>query len=300
MEIKQLEYFRAIVEAGTISGAARTLHMTQPPLSYQMKMLEEELQVQLFVRGTKRIALTEAGEALYIRAGSLLAMADITKREVVKASQAATLHIGMTPSTVSMMAEQVAAFSERYPGVHFDIHEGSTFTLRSELENGVVDLTTLRTPISLSGFTAKSLVREPLLAMMTPKRLKASGLRLDASGMTAQPETGQSVSLSALSKERLILSHRYRKYMLNAFEESGLSCDIYYECEDARTAMTLAEMGVGIAILPASMQQLTDQVVVCAISGADLTTEILLAWREEKLSPEVQAFIQMVQENVDI
>ena len=62
MELKQLEYFRAIVDAGTISGAARDLHMTQPPLSYQIKMLEEELQVPLFLRGKKRITLTEAAE----------------------------------------------------------------------------------------------------------------------------------------------------------------------------------------------------------------------------------------------
>ena len=61
MEIKQLEYFHAIVDEGNVSAAARALHMTQPPLSYQMKMLEEELQVQLFIRGTKRITLTEAG-----------------------------------------------------------------------------------------------------------------------------------------------------------------------------------------------------------------------------------------------
>ena len=86
MDVKQLEYFRAIVDAGTISGAARVLHMTQPPLSYQVKMLEEELQVQLFLRGTKKITLTEAGKTLYDRAGSLLTMADITKREVIKAS----------------------------------------------------------------------------------------------------------------------------------------------------------------------------------------------------------------------
>ena len=72
MDVKQLEYFRAIVDAGTISGAARVLHMTQPPLSYQVKMLEEELQVQLFLRGTKKITLTEAGKTLYDRAGSLL------------------------------------------------------------------------------------------------------------------------------------------------------------------------------------------------------------------------------------
>lgn len=105
MDVKQLEYFRAIVDAGTISGAARVLHMTQPPLSYQVKMLEEELQVQLFLRGTKKITLTEAGKTLYDRAGSLLTMADITKREVIKASQAATIHIGFTPSTVSMMSD---------------------------------------------------------------------------------------------------------------------------------------------------------------------------------------------------
>ena len=60
MEIRQLEYFRAVVEEGTVSGAAKVLKMTQPPVSYQMKMLEEELNVQLFFRGTKKITLTEA------------------------------------------------------------------------------------------------------------------------------------------------------------------------------------------------------------------------------------------------
>ena len=72
MELRQLEYFRAIVDAGTISGAARVLHMTQPPLSYQIKMLEEELQVPLLIRGTKKITLTEAGKTLYEQAGTLL------------------------------------------------------------------------------------------------------------------------------------------------------------------------------------------------------------------------------------
>ena len=83
--------------------------MTQPPLSYQIKMLEEELGVKLFVRGAKNTTLTEAGKALYIRAGSLLTMADITKREVIKANEVATIHIGLAPSTVSMMAKQFNA-----------------------------------------------------------------------------------------------------------------------------------------------------------------------------------------------
>ena len=135
MEIRQLEYFRAIVDAGTISGAARELHMTQPPLSYQMKMLEEELQVPLFIRGMKHITLTEAGKTLYEQAGKILMLSEVTKREVIKSSQAATIHIGMTPSTVSMMSHYLMRFAKSHPNIHFDIHEGSTFTMRDQLEN---------------------------------------------------------------------------------------------------------------------------------------------------------------------
>ena len=140
MEIKQLEYFRAIVEAGTISGAARELHMTQPPLSYQIKMMEEELKVSLFLRGTKRITLTEAGKTLYEQAEKILTLTELTKSEVLKSSQATTLHIGMTPSTVSMMSNYLQQFARRYPQIRFDIHEGSTFTLKEQLENTRVQL----------------------------------------------------------------------------------------------------------------------------------------------------------------
>ena len=163
MEIRQLEYFRAVVEEGTVSGAAKVLKMTQPPVSYQMKMLEEELNVQLFFRGTKKITLTEAGKVLYARSGSILKMLDVTKREVVKASQSATIHIGITPSTVLMMSEYIERFSKQYPGIHFDIHEGSTFNLKEQLEKHMIDITTLRTPITMNGCKTKRLIREKLL-----------------------------------------------------------------------------------------------------------------------------------------
>ena len=284
MELKQLEYFRAIVDAGTISGAARELHMTQPPLSYQMKMLESELQVPLFLRGTKRIVLTEAGKTLYEQAGNLLMLADLTKREVIKSSQAATLHIGMTPSTVSMMSDYLLRFARKYPQVHFDVHEGSTFTLKDQLENRMIDLTTLRTPIALNGCETRSLAKESLLAMAVPEYPLLKGR--------------SSIRLQELSEQPLILSHRYRKYMLTAFERAGLVCDIYFACEDARTAMTMAEKGLGIAILPASMLELSDRLKSCTISNADLTTEILLAWRKGRLPAEIQDFLNLWEEDL--
>lgn len=278
MEMKQLEYFCSIVEAGTISGAAKALHMTQPPLSYQMKMLEDELEVQLFLRGTKKITLTEAGVALYERAESLLKMADITKREVFRIGTAATIHIGITPSSVSMMAEYLARFAQKFPAIHFDIHEGSTFALREQLENQVVDITTLRTPLIIKGYETKSLATEKLLIMALPAH-------------EIMQQDPQNLTLKTLSQYKIILSRRYRSYVLSAFEKKGIFCDIYCECQDARTALTLAENGLGVAVLPASMQKLTSRVVCREIIDADLTTEILLAWRKERLPAEVQEFL---------
>ena len=101
------------------------------------------------------------------------------------------------------------------------------------------------------------------------------------------------ITLEELSEQKLILSHRYRSYLLSAFEKKGLLCDIYCECEDARTAMTLAEKGLGIAILPASMHKLSDQMKSCDILDADLTTELLLAWRKGRMPEEVKAFLEM-------
>ena len=279
MELRQLEYFRAIVDSGTISGAARELHMTQPPLSYQMKMLEAELQVPLFLRGTKKITLTEAGKTLYEQAGKLLMMSELTKREVVKSGQEATLHIGMTPSTVSMMSDYLIQFAEKYPQVHFDIHEGSTFILKEQLENQQIDLTTLRTPVVLNGCETRLLAKETLMAMANPECQMLQGCA--------------SITLSQLAKQPLILSHRYQKYMSSAFEQAGLVFDFYCTCEDARTALTMAEKGLGIAILPDSMLQFSDKMKGCSISDADLSTEILLAWKKGRQSDEVRDFLKL-------
>lgn len=266
MEIKQLEYFRAIVDEGTISGAARALHMTQPPLSYQMKMLEEELQVRLFARGSKHIRLTEAGKALYVRAESLLTMTDITKREVIKVSQATTIHLGVTPSTVNMMAKYLVKYTSHHPDIRFVIHDGSTFTLKDELENGILDVTTLRTPIALNGFCSKLL------------RQEQEGLR--------------ELTLEELAGHHLILSKRHRKYVLSIFEKHGLSCDVYYECEDARTAMSLAASGLGTAILPASMRGQSEKICPIPIAEKELITDVLLVWRNEEHSDVVESFIR--------
>ena len=177
-----------------------------------------------------------------------------------------------------MMSHYLMRFAKSHPNIHFDIHEGSTFTMRDQLENRILDLTTLRTPITLRGCETKTLAEERLLAMAVPEFPLLKGRT--------------SLHLQELSEQPLILSHRFQKYIASKFEEAGLVCDIYLACEDARTAITMAERGMGIAILPTSMLELSDKLKSCEVCDADFTTEVLLAWRKSRISSEIQEFLE--------
>ena len=131
-------------------------------------MLEEELGVKLFVRGAK-ILLLQKLKSIIHKSWKSAHNGRYYKREVIKANEAATIHIGLAPSTVSMMAKQFKIYAVKHPEIHFDIHEGSTFTLKDQLENRVVDITTLRTPISVNGFASRTLMTDELCAMLSSK-----------------------------------------------------------------------------------------------------------------------------------
>ena len=104
MDIRQMKYFKTIVEEGTISKAAKKLHMAQPPLSMQLKQLEEELSVILLKRGNKQIELTEAGNRFYKRCLQILDLTEITKNELKESFQD-VLRIGITSSNGGLIQQ---------------------------------------------------------------------------------------------------------------------------------------------------------------------------------------------------
>ena len=108
-----------------------------------------------------------------------------------------------------------------------------------------------------------------------------------------QEEEGlRELTLEELAGHHLVLSKRHRKYVLSIFEKHGLSCDVYYECEDARTAMSLAASGLGTAILPASMRGQSEKICPIPIAEKELITDVLLVWRNEEHSDVVESFIR--------
>ena len=100
MELKQLSHFVTVVKEGTISGAARKLNLSQPPLSTQMKQLEDEFGCVLFERGSRKIQLTEAGQLLYERAVTMLELSEATRRELLDYNSGLTgaLRLGVVSS----------------------------------------------------------------------------------------------------------------------------------------------------------------------------------------------------------
>ena len=126
MDLKQLSYFTAIVDEGSISAAAKKLHISQPPLSHQMKSLECELGVILFDRGLRSITLMDAGKLLYTRAKTILDMTSATKMEInnLGSGLSGTLRIGMvSSSSIGYIARKLRDFQEIYPEVTYQIDE---------------------------------------------------------------------------------------------------------------------------------------------------------------------------------
>ena len=281
MDLRQLEYFREIADTGSINEAARRLNMSQPPLSYQLRLLEEELGVRLFERSSQGVTLTEAGTLLYSRAGELLSYADSTKQEVERFGRRRILRLGLTSSTVAPMIPFIAEYAWRNPEASFEVHDGTTFSLFNSLLAGIIDVSVVRTPLRLDEVEHTVLCTEPMIAVSAPAEETTRRSRAALSELTGRP---------------LIVYRRYEKLITDAFAAYALEADFFCVCDDARGAVLWAKAGLATAILPASMSSLCTGLDIREIDEKALETQILLIWRKgKKPLPAVQDFIAVCQ-----
>lgn len=146
MEFRELECFLAIIEHGTISGAAQALHVAQPSLSRQMREMEERLGRTLFLRGNRRITLTEEGMILQKRAEELIQLRKRTESEIesMGADISGDIYIGAAETkAVHYITQTATALRTRYPDVHFHITSGDTNDTLYQLEQGLIDFALL-------------------------------------------------------------------------------------------------------------------------------------------------------------
>lgn len=279
MELRQLEYFCRIAESGSIHEAARRLNMSQPPLSYQLKQLEQELHTALLVRTSKGVELTEAGQMLYRRANSLLEYARSTSREVSEAGRKRVLRLGITSTTVPTILPDVSRFAQQYPDVNFEVRDGTTFTLLQQLLDGIIDVSVARTPLRLENVESMLLSTEPMIAVFPPH---------------SRTETDGALGLRHLLGCPLILYRRYESLILEEFSRQNIQPDIFCVCDDARDAMLWVEAGLATAIFPQSMRSLCAGLQMQMLEEPALETQTVLIWKKGgQVSPVVQEFLQI-------
>ena len=279
MELRQLEYFQEIANTGSINEAARKLNMSQPPLSYQIRQLENELNVQLFERTHKGVILTAAGKLLYDRAASLLDYARSTELEVSQTGKKRVLRIGITPTTVGTVMPFIAEFSKKNPDVNFEVHDGITYTLYDYLQEGIIDISVVRTPLRLDDVESAVLHSEPMIAVSNPEM---------------PSERRKLLILEDLVHRPLILYRRYEKLIMDAFHAQNLVPEVFCLCDDARGATLWVKEGLATAIFPQSMEPLCEGLTCQVLDEPDLVTKILLIWQKgRKPTAVVQDFMDV-------
>ncbi|MDU4962205.1 MAG: LysR family transcriptional regulator [Sporomusaceae bacterium] len=291
MELRQLRYFLAVAEEGHITKAAERLHITQPPLSQQLILLERELGVKLLERDKKRIALTEAGHALRKRAEQMLELMRTTLIEIeeVAAGVSGTLMIGaITSSGRSIIPSCLQRFHAFYPKVSFDLRQGDTLAILELLQAGIIELGVVRFPFDGTAYDFIALPEEPMVAVAT------------ASVFPDGSEAG--LALDQLRSEPLLIHRRHEISVLDYCRQMNFEPRILCTSDDITPLLILAERGTGVAIVPQSSVHLFagSPLLVRAITQPLIVTVRAVIWRKKRmLSPVAAAFIEMLQLSVD-
>ncbi len=233
MDIKQMIYFKTIVEEGTISKAAQTLHIAQPPLSIQLKLLEDELGVQLLKRGHRKVELTSAGKLFYKRCLQIITLSEITKHELKETNQE-ILHLGITSSNGALM-KQIQPYLISQPKLSYHIHEGSTYELIDLLLSHNIDLGIVRTPFDQSQVNVYPYRSEAMIAVGKKEFINDSMKRM---------KNYQNIPL--------IIHQRYLSLISDHCLRLHFHPLIKMSCDDCRTSLLWAQLGLGVAIIPES------------------------------------------------
>lgn len=288
MDIRQLKYFITVVEEGTVTGAARKLNMTQPPLTAQLHSLEEELGCSLFSHKSRRLQLTEAGRLFYKRACTIIGTCDAAINEMnhFRRGITGTLRIGAVSSVEqTLFVGWIGEFARSHQLIQFELYSANTYQLLEQLRLGQLDLAFVRTPFSASSVDILPIAKETMTVVGKKEFFSENEI-----------EKGL-LSLSELAAKPLILYRRWHNVLTARFESAGCTPKIRCFNDSAETTLALANEGIGVGILPASgiHHPLAPGTVLCSIDDSALHTEISLICRSRKnLSKVAEDFWEMM------
>jgi DNA-binding transcriptional LysR family regulator len=290
MELRHLKYFVAVAEELNFSRAAERLGIAQPPLSQQIRRLEDELGVPLFLRTRRRVELTDTGRAILAEARAALAQAErianLARRAA--AGEAGVLRLGFSSSALyTVLPEILRAFRARAPAVTLSLLERTSEEQVHLLAAGALDAGFIRLPIESAApsLAVRSVLREPLLAaLVRDHRLSRAG----------------AVAVRALEREPFIMVARQaapglHDQIIALCAHGGFRPTIAHEAAELSTIIGLVSAGLGVAIVPSSARTLSPgRVTYRALKPAGSMTEMAVAYEKGNRSRVLANFLDLV------
>ena len=293
MELRHLRYFIAVAEEGHITRAAERLGIQQPPLSLQIKAMEQELDVQLFRRKARGVELTDAGRALLDDARTIIANLDHafeTTRRTARGEQG-NICVGVTPTCMyhPFVPQVIRAFREAFPRVLLKLEESRSTELFQRVADERIDAAFVRIPpADPGGLVLDELLEEPMVVALPDGHALARG------------NSNTAIALKALANETFIIyggqhGPGIHAVAFRAFQAAGFSPAVGQQAPHLASTLNLVAVGLGVSFVPASLQRMRmDGVAYRRLEGSvKLAAALNLASRRGDPSVVVRNFREL-------
>ena len=296
MELRHLRYFLAVAEERHMTRAAARLGLQQPPLSQQIRALENELGTKLFTRLPRGVELTPAGEAFLEEAQSVLGGVEraTLRARAAAMGQRGRISIGLTTSASLHpgVTRTLRVYANSHAAVSLDLHASSAAGLTEALLREEVHVAVMRAAVARPlDLIFKELAQENMLMALPAGHHLVSGKGSDVNAP---------IALRALAGERLILVRRHAApgmygNVVDACHKAGFEPLIIAEVEQMLTSMNLVAAGVGISLVPASIREIRQEGIVYRpiLDAPSLVAPLTLVYRRGETRPFVTDFIEL-------
>lgn len=296
MELRHLRYVVTLAETLHFGRAAEQLNLSQPPLSHQIRQLEEELRIKLFHRTKRQVQLTEAGRMFVQEARVILAQASHAANLASRVHQGEVgqLTIGVAgPVDAPIFVQILRTFARKHPKVGLVLRNMSSLDQTHAISEGRLHVGFVALPIDDAGLATETVMRQPIMIALPPDHPLA---------------TRDHVPLQLLSGEPQIMfarsnAPRFFDAVLAACREAGFSMNIAHEVDNLYTACALVAAGLGVCLVPGglqdthSMSSMVLRPVTPALPHVDM--HIALAYNPQSPSDLVPLFVEVVREVVE-
>jgi len=295
MELRHLKYFVTVAEELHFGRAAERLGIAQPPLSQQIKALEEQIGVLLFLRTKRHVELTAAGTVFAHEARKILMEAD---RAVHVAQRAARgeigqLEVGFVSGAVYGKVPSIFRLvRSRYPEISLVLKDLTTEEQVEAIRAHRLDIGLIRPPVAVSEpLVMQVIAREPLVAVLPRTHRLARRRRISPEALAGEP---------FIQVPRHVAPGFYDQFV-SVCAQAGFLPQIVQEARTTQTIVSLVAVGMGVSIVPASLRSLQRTGVVYRLLEEPApTTELAVLWRPDDENPALHRFLEIIREVAEI